>query len=364
MSVQDLGDNVRRLMKIRKLTIPELAGTMERGTATLSNLLNGKSEPRSSTLIKLSRALNVSFDELLSDTPRLKSLRFRTSKTLSGREKAERDQIRHDTALWLHNYRFLEESLGQVKPFLLESPSVNDPEKAAMAVRKLVGSGDDCPVFDITELIENAGIKLRIKDFRFSKTFGLSIGFGDGGPAIVVNSATGISVERQIFTMAHELGHLILHKESYRGDQTDESEEEEKEADRFAGAFLMPENLFRREWDDCRGLHWVDAVLRVKKYFKVSFKTVLHRLEMIRESSSSRSIFMDFAISYKNLYGHDLKDHYEPDPLSPGELVEERYARLVRDAYDGELISMGRAAELLGISLMAMRERMRDWRKE
>lgn len=44
--------------------------------------------------------------------------------------------------------------------------------------------------------------------------FGLSIGPADGGPAVVVNVWDGISVERWIFTAAHELGHLVLHLRS------------------------------------------------------------------------------------------------------------------------------------------------------
>ncbi len=81
------------------------------GTAALSNILNRKAEPRSSTLIKISEALGVPVQELLSDSPRLQSLRFRSAKSLSAREKAARDQLKHDTALWLSDYRQLEEVL-------------------------------------------------------------------------------------------------------------------------------------------------------------------------------------------------------------------------------------------------------------
>ena len=47
MAVSDIGNNVRRHMKIRGLTVPALAKKGGIGTATLSNLLNGKSEPKS-----------------------------------------------------------------------------------------------------------------------------------------------------------------------------------------------------------------------------------------------------------------------------------------------------------------------------
>ena len=51
MAVQDVGTNIRRIMKIKGYTIARLAKEMEVGTATISNILNGRSEPKSSTLL-------------------------------------------------------------------------------------------------------------------------------------------------------------------------------------------------------------------------------------------------------------------------------------------------------------------------
>jgi len=56
----------------------------------------------------------------------------------------------------------------------------------------------------------------------------------DGGPAVVVNVWERISVERWIFTAAHELGHLLLHLWRYSVDNRDENKAEEREADKFA----------------------------------------------------------------------------------------------------------------------------------
>ena len=83
MALADLGRNVRRYMKLQKLSIPQLAEKSGLGTATLSNILNEKASPNSSTLIKISTALGVSFPELLAETPKLKTLRFRTNTKLT-----------------------------------------------------------------------------------------------------------------------------------------------------------------------------------------------------------------------------------------------------------------------------------------
>jgi Zn-dependent peptidase ImmA (M78 family) len=101
---------------------------------------------------------------------------------------------------------------------------------------------------------------------------------GNGGPAVVVNTWDRISVERWIFTAAHELGHILLHREAYHRSMANEEEQEEKEADRFASHFLMPEESFESEWAQTRGLPLIARVLIVKRIYRVSYKTVLYRL--------------------------------------------------------------------------------------
>jgi len=362
MGIQDIGDNVRRHMKIRGLTIPQLSAKMGLGTAALSNLLNGKAEPKSSTLIKLAEGLDVPFDELLADAPKLKSLRFRTAKTLSGREKAERDQIRHDTALWLANYTALEKSIKDESTYLLPSLFGISPIDAAAKLREELDLDPLSPIHDIATLMEQSGIRLRIRPFGFKKTFGLSVGQADGGPAIIVNCETGISIERQIFTIAHELGHLVLHKDSYVATQEEETDCEEDEANAFAGHFLVPDQGLQATWEELRGLHWIDAVLRVKKEYKVSYRTILYRLKDIYPVLRERQLDRDFAIQYNERFNHNLKDYYEPEALSVSDLVESRFLGLVRKALEAEAITMSRAAEMLDIGLDEMRKRATEWR--
>ena len=60
------------------------------------------------------------------------------------------------------------------------------------------------------------------------------------------------SARRQMFTLAHEIGHIALHGESngdfvdFRSDSPNDNRE--TEANSFAGELLMPENHFRATW--------------------------------------------------------------------------------------------------------------------
>ncbi len=365
MSIQDIGPNLRRLMKLKGYTIAKLAKEMEVGTATISNILNGRSEPQSSTLIKFGNALGVSLNEILSDAPKLKSLRFRTNKTLSAREKAERDQMLYKTAQWLKNYHDLEKMLDEKRNDLFENLEMTTPEETAREVRKKLGLLKDQPLYDLPAEIEKAGIKLYLHHFGFKKTFGLSVSDRDLGPAIVINAEKDVSIERRIFTIAHELGHLLMHPGSYDSIESIEegSDEQEKEADRFAGEFLLPTVALKKEWNEAEGLHWVDRVLKIKKMYRVSYKTVLIRLSQIFPHYDPGTIYRKFSMAYKEKYHHDLKNYYEPESLTSYDLLEDHFAGLVRKAYFSDRISITKAGEILEKSVSEMRKLIVAWRE-
>jgi predicted HTH domain antitoxin len=55
--------------------------------------------------------------------------------------------------------------------------------------------------------------------------------------------------------------------------------------------------------------------------------------------------------------------HPEPvEPLSNNDFVESRLNLLVRKAFEQEMITMSKAADILNIDLMAMRELSNAWR--
>lgn len=128
-----------------------------------------------------------------------------------------------------------------------------------------------------------------------------------------------------------------------------------------------------------RGLAFVDRVLKVKRIFKVSYMTILYRLFQIEEASSYSDLIIRFRQDYFDRYGHDLKGYFEPNSLRAefsdlvakedphgldfSDLMEERFARFVREAYEREIISMSRAGEMLNLSIMEIRALVRTWKE-
>ena len=163
-----------------------------------------------------------------------------------------RDQILSDIARWLDDYNFLENLLQEQVDYQFKDlahrlslipPGPLRAIRAAEEARKELHLSESEPIRDIAGLLESSGIKLNPISLASDGFFGLSVSEQEGGPAIIVNVWDRISVERWIFSAAHELGHLLLHLETYNVNESAEDEDQEIEANIFASHFLMPEKL-------------------------------------------------------------------------------------------------------------------------
>lgn len=373
--------NLRRLRKDKGYSQERLAEKSGLSRAAYRNIETGKSEPRVSSLQSVAAALEIPIQRLVEPVRELSAVRFRSNKRMHSRE-----QILVDIGRWLSDFSDIEEILDDRMEYQLDdirrrlNVRKNRSKVAATLARDVFGLDDEEPVRDICGLLESSGIKVGEQKIASNDFFGLSVASADGGPAIVVNTWERISVERWIFTAAHELGHLILHLSDYNVNHIDEKQKHEEEANAFAAAFLMPEASFRKEWNETYGLAFVDRVMKVKRIFRVSYRTVLHRLAA--DYKGPGNIWARFQMDYKRRHGKTLlrddepdalaKDAFrasfpenrsagEPDSLSRVDFLQDRLSGLVRKAIEKEKISLGRGAEILGLSLQEMRERTASW---
>lgn len=365
MNLQVLARNVRRLRTAKNFSQKKLADSAGLSLLAIKNLENSKSKPRINTLELIARTLDVKLQDLFLPVRELKTVRFRSNKKMQNREN-----ILAKVSRWLDDYNYLENILNESVPFRLEAIqnrcSKENIFTASELCRDALELSPGTPIHDICGLFDDAGIKLYTISYASDDFFGLSIAKEDGGPAIVVNTWERISIERRIFSAAHELGHLMLHQNAYNVNETKENKVEEKEADLFAGHFLMPDEGFRQAWKGASGLYWLDRVFKVKHLFHVSYKTVLFRL--IEHNLADSSIWKEFSIKYQQRFNRKLpfkeepseRNFAEPDGLPSFDFIEERFSRLVRQAVEHEKISLSRGAEILTISIEEMMERLKS----
>jgi Zn-dependent peptidase ImmA (M78 family)/transcriptional regulator with XRE-family HTH domain len=366
MDLQGLAHNLRQLRTASRFSQRKLAEEARVSLPTIKNLEAGKTEPRVDTLQAVARALGLRLQDLLIPARRLETVRFRSSKRMRNREK-----ILAEVSRWLDDFNSLEDILGEHQTSRLEEIeaqcSRRDIVSAAILCRELLNLKPTEPIHDICGLLEHAGIKIFTVSCASDDFFALSVAKEDGGPAIIVNTWERIAVERRIFSAAHELGHLLLHQEAYDVNQTEENEEEEQEANLFAAHFLMPDEGFRREWNEAAGLHWVDRVFKVKRIFRVSYKTVLSRL--IEHGAADERIWKKFNLAYQRLYRRKLPFKHEPMAMRSEEpyrlevfdFYEDRLSRLVRTAMEEGKISLSRGAEIFRIGIEEMQELLGNW---
>jgi Zn-dependent peptidase ImmA (M78 family) len=118
----------------------------------------------------------------------------------------------------------------------------DDPREAASVTRSELGLSPDKPIPHLTNALEKAGVLVLAlpRPFEHRDAFSLWAGFDRSRSVIVL--AGGKVGDRLRMNMAHELGHLVMHKPI-----VNPVREMEKQAFQFAGEFLMPEKQMRLE---------------------------------------------------------------------------------------------------------------------
>jgi Zn-dependent peptidase ImmA (M78 family)/DNA-binding XRE family transcriptional regulator len=301
MSLKAIAMNLQQERKQRGWSQEELAEKVGLSRGAYRNLEMGRTEPRTETLKALARALDMPLYELLTPVVPLQKVRFRSLKRLKSR-----GQVLADVGRWLRDFSELERLTGNIPANKLASllaaiqqaPQRDISALAALA-REYFGLNEREPVHDICGLLEAQGVKVYSVNVANDAFLGLSVAAEEDGPAVIVNTWERLPVETWIFSAAHELGHLLLHLSTYNVAEEAEDDAQEQEANSFASHFLMPEGVFRKEWQETAGLALVDRVLKVKRVFRVSWRMVLYRVSLGLPEERRRFAWMRFNEEYK-----------------------------------------------------------------
>ncbi len=145
----------------------------------------------------------------------------------------------------------------------------NRPDTAAQALRAEWGLGERS-IRNIVHLLEAHGVRVfslpnDVRGVDAFSTWHRDVPF--------VFLTTDKSGERGRFDAAHELGHLVLHRQGGPSGR-----EAEFEADRFAAAFLMPQGSILAQAPRTPTLN---TLIRVKANWMVSVAALVHRLRSL-----------------------------------------------------------------------------------
>lgn len=293
---QDKMINGLRLKQVRELlglTQNELALNLNVSQSTIAYIEGGYIQPSEELLQRLCEHTRFprSFYEQIETTEfPYGSLLYRSRTSVDALEKSQANrygQFMYEIAEKLSsklNYRQFKFPRGRV-----------DAITAARITRSNLSYTPDIPIDDLIYELERNGVFIFNSPIHFAKidAFAVWAGYDNKMPVIIL---TGDSpADRLRYSVAHELGHLILHSTLF-GD----IQEFEHEADVFASELLMPEETMRRIIVEPFSLA---KAIRIRSEWKVSIQALIrraHDLHIISDSTY-RSLFVQLSQQKKKL---------------------------------------------------------------
>lgn len=138
----------------------------------------------------------------------------------------------------------------------------------ARRVRFALGIPDG-PITDIADILEKNGIIIIEINTDMEKFSGMSAQTQNGVKIIFLNG--NMSNDRKRFTIAHELGHIVMHIPFIA---ISEDRDLENEANVFAGEFLMPYKDFRKDVSQYLSYNDLDML---KVYWRASKQAIIRK---------------------------------------------------------------------------------------
>lgn len=264
------------------ITRAALAALVGVSPATISNWEKGNQSPEEDKLHALSKAVKFPMNWFLKSSPDHgdKPYFFRSlaSSTKTAREMAK---IRLN---WVAE-------IANILDQWVSWPKVNVPSISEKSFFKITNGeieilADECrkvwklgmgPISDVVLTLENAGVIFSRDEIGYLRMDGVSHWSQlDNRPYVFVaaDKANGI---RNRFDAAHELGHLVLHRNIDEKTFKQHYKEIEQQADLFAGCFLLPAESFSSE------VSWptLETLLSLKPRWKVSVAAMIMRCRQL-----------------------------------------------------------------------------------
>nr|WP_163501765.1 XRE family transcriptional regulator [Halomonas socia] len=337
-----IGERIKRARAAAGLSMQALGQQVGVSANMIKKYEHDQCMPSSGVLIKLSKSLGVRSEYFFRPVQvELGEVEYRKRSTLPAgilkrihADVLDQAERWHELANLWPNFPLADFKEPDDLPERVET--LDEVDAVADGLRSSWQLGQN-PIPDLVDELEARGILVIMTDVdEQSKFDGLQAQIA-GLPVIVVSS--NWPGDRQRFTLAHELGHLLLQG------RLAATLDEEQACNRFAGAFLLPAGSMRQQLGPSRQHLEPKELYLMKMEYGLSMKACLYRAKDlgIITSAEHRGMMIKFS---KNRW-HKV----EPGNAYPAE-VTLTFQQLVYRALGEGIVSESKAAELLGIPLM------------
>lgn len=213
-------------------------------------------------------------------------------------------------------------------------------EQYALILREYWGLGKG-PIDNLISIVQKNGIMVSKMQLRLNKLDAFSVWF-DNKPFIFLSSDKDTNV-RIRFDIAHELGHLLMHADYYSEEDLKNSaihEKLENEADRFAGAFLLPKESFSKDVFSTS----IDHFIQMKAKWMVSIGCMIYRCDTLGILSSNQIKYLKDQMT--------TRVYWRREPLDREMPVEKPFAhkQAILLLLENGIITSGQLVEETGCS--------------
>lgn len=333
-----LGNNIKKYRLLNGLSMRDLANLLGVSHQTIKKYEDDTMTPSSTRLIEIAKILKVNISDLVYSYPAVK-IEFGnyrknsqlSKKQLEGLQLLCKDEI----SKYIEILNLADEFVSFDKKWKFNVSNYSEIEEIALKVRKLLGVSESGPLDNLTDKLEDNDFL--ILEINFSENFDGFSGKVNDCSFIILSSK---GYERNRFTLAHELGHLIL---NFKEDLS--QKDKEKYCNYFASCLLMPQ--FSIKSDLAIGRNKLiknislNDVFMLATTYKVSLNAVIMRLYYlgIIDEFKKRNLFIQ--LSKKGLKKEQLK-FVEEHPLKEKKII----FRLESE----NIISKKEAIKYLGVS--------------
>jgi len=320
------GERLRLARVARCLTLDQLGSKVGATRQYLNQLEQGSKTPTPEMTEALAAALGVTnrfFSLPIRDTVQPEQCHFRKQRTTPVSVVSQ--VLARGTLLDSFVQRLDQElHLPAVSFPDISVSSAVEIEEAAEQARSHWGLGTG-PISNMVRVVENAGAVVSFFDGVSDRVDALSI---DRQRPMIIRSEAKPAACRLRFDLAHECGHLVMHKGIETGDKATEDQ-----ANRFASAFLLPRSSFIHEFPRNRFLNW-NEIFQLKLRWKVSAAAIIRRAYDLRMISADQ-----YRTGYIHLSktGQKKAERYDDQiPLEEPELLPSAM-RALEEAYPGSI---------------------------
>jgi Zn-dependent peptidase ImmA (M78 family)/DNA-binding XRE family transcriptional regulator len=224
---------------VRGFTQTVLAQQVGVHQSAVAQLETGRIQPSPEVLDAISRATGFPlafFTRPSGPAFPLGSLRFRARAAMTARQRQQAWWYAHTL------YELMAQMAAQTDYPAPHVPRMTgDPVAAAQRTREVLGLAPDQPIGPLIRTLERSGVWVVAIPVPLPRRDACSAWAGGDGSIPVIVVAATTAGDRRRFSVAHELGHLVLHQVPEGSPR-----ELERQADLFAEEFLLPAAAMRR----------------------------------------------------------------------------------------------------------------------